>query len=337
MTARDAAILVALSFGPALGTYVVARLLLPSARRRNVGLATALVALVPVVSVVVGSLAAARAMFVSTHDLTALLVIIGGAGAAGVFGALALATELRAARAEADAAAERIVRVDRSRRELVAWVSHDLRTPLASIRAMVEAITDGVVDDQPTVRRYHAQMSDEIDRLAQLIDDLFELSRIEADALQLTLERVSLGEIVSDAIATASAIADGKGITIATRADHPLPDVRASTRELTRVVRNLLENAVRHTPTGGAVAVTVERVDGHVVVSVRDECGGIAEDDLAHVFEVAYRGEDVRTDAGAGLGLAIARGFVDAHDGAIEVLNVDRGCCFTMRLPVLDR
>jgi signal transduction histidine kinase len=336
MTARDAAILIAYSFGAALGTYVLARLLLPGARRRSVGLAAALVALVPVVSVVVGSLAAARAMFVSTHDLTALLVIVGGAGAAGVLGALALATELRAARAEADAAAARVARVDQSRRELVAWVSHDLRTPLASIRAMVEAITDGVVADPPTIRRYHEQMNDEIDRLAQLVDDLFELSRIEADALQLTLEQVSLGEIVSDAISTASVIAEGKGITIVTTAEHPLPDVRASTRELTRVVRNLLENAVRHTPTGGAVDVAVERVDGHVVVSVRDECGGIAESDLAHVFEVAYRGDDARTEVGSGLGLAIVRGFVDAHDGAIDVLNVDRGCCFTVRLPVID-
>jgi signal transduction histidine kinase len=335
MPARDATILVAIAFAVGAVTYGLARVALPAARRRSVGLAAALVALVPVVSVVAGSLVAARAMFVSTHDLRALLVIVLGAGAAGVLGALALASELRAARADADAAAARAASLDRSRRELVAWVSHDLRTPLASIRAMVEAIDDGVVADADTITRYHAQMSDEVDRLARLIDDLFELSRIEADALHLTLERVGLDEIVSDAIASASVVAAAKGVSIGTLASPPLPDVRASTRELTRVVRNLLDNAVRHTPPGGCVDLEVARVDGHVAVSVRDECGGISDDDLAHVFDVAYRGDDDR--AGGGLGLAIVRGFVHAHQGAIDVSNGDRGCCFTVRLPAADR
>jgi signal transduction histidine kinase len=337
MPAGDAALLVAISFGVALATYAVGRAAVVRSR------SPVIVGLIPVVSVALGALVAARAMFVSSHDLAALVVVVVGAGTAGVLGGLALGAELQRSRARVAALAERERALERSRRELVAWVSHDLRTPIAGIRAMVEALDDGVVVEDADVRRYHHQLTVEADRLARLVDDLFELSRIEADALQLSVEEVPLGELVSDAVASVAAVAEAKGVTLGGRVDDAAggrgPSVAGSAPELSRVVRNLLDNAVRHTPAGGAVEVAVRGGDGWAEVSVRDGCGGIPDDDLDRVFDLAYRGDAARTPGaggaptGAGLGLAIARGLVGAHHGDIAVANENGGCRFTVRLP----
>lgn len=336
----DAVVLLGISFGVALATYVAGRAVLVRSRSPVV------VALIPVVAVALGALAAANAMFVSQHDLAALVVVVAGAGTAGVLGGLALASELQSARARVAAMTERERALDRSRRELVAWVSHDLRTPIAGIRAMAEALDDGVVAEPGEVRRYHLQLIAEADRLARLVDDLFELSRIEADALQLRLERVSLGELVSDAVDSATAVAHAKGVTLDGRVDARVDEpadggaglaVAGSAPELSRVIRNLLDNAIRHTPEGGTVEVSVSHDYGCAEVSVRDGCGGIPDDDLERVFDLAYRGDAARTPgstSGAGLGLAIARGLVDAHHGDIAVRNERDGCRFTVRLPL---
>ena len=332
MPGDDAVVLVATSFGVALAAYLAGHWALRRSRSPVV------VALIPVVAMAAGSLAAAQAMFVSSHDLSALVVVVAGAGTAGVLGALALASELERARRRVEVMAERERMLERSRRELVAWVSHDLRTPIAGIRAMVEALDDGVVDDPAEVRRYHRQLVGEADRLARLVDDLFELSRIEADALALTLEPVSLGELVSDAVASASVVAESKGVRVAGRVDGPAPRVSGSAPELTRAVHNLLDNAIRHTPPGGVVEVAVAGIDGAAEVSVRDGCGGIPAADLDRVFDLAYRGDTARSpgyDEGAGLGLAIARGFVEAHRGDIAVRNEPGGCRFIVRLPLV--
>jgi signal transduction histidine kinase len=336
LPADDAVVLVLISFGVALATYGAGRAALVRSRSPVV------VALIPVVAVALGALAAAKAMFVSRHDLAALVVVIVGAGTAGVLGGLALASELQRSRAQVAALAERERALDRSRRELVAWVSHDLRTPISGIRAMVEALDDGVVAEPDDVARYHDQLIAEADRLARLVDDLFELSRIEADALHLTLDRVPLGEVVSDAVGSVTAVAHAKGVTLEGRVDGlgdggAVPAVAGSAPELSRVVRNLLDNAIRHTPAGGAVEVAVRYDAGRAEVSVRDGCGGIPDDDLDRVFDLAYRGDPARTPGGAtgaGLGLAIARGLVDAHHGDIAVHNERGGCRFTVRLPL---
>jgi signal transduction histidine kinase len=289
-----------------------------------------------VVAVAFGSLAAAQAMFVSSHDLSALVVVVAGAGTAGVLGALALATELERARWRLLEAAERERALESSRRELVAWVSHDLRTPIAGIRAMVEALDDGVVAEPDEVRRYHLQLITEADRLARLVDDLFDLSRIEAGTLAVSVERVALGELVSDVVASAAVMAGAKGVRVDGRLHGRPPEVAASAPELTRVVRNLLDNAIRHTPPGGTVEVAVCGGDDHAEVSVLDGCGGMPAHDLDRVFDLAYRGDAARTPSatgGAGLGLAIARGLVDALDGDIAVHNETGGCRFTVRLP----
>ena len=326
----DAAQLVAISFGVAIVPYVAGRLVLHRFRSPLV------VALIPVVAVAFGSLAAAQAMFVSSHDLSALVVVVAGAGTAGVLGALALATELERARGQLLDAAERERALERSRRELVAWVSHDLRTPIAGLRAMVEALADGVVDEPDDVRRYHMQLMSEVDRLARLVDDLFELSRIEAGSLAVSVERVALAEVLSDAVASAAAVAAGKGVRIEGRLDRRTPDVAGSAAELNRVVRNLLDNAIRHTAPGGTVQVAVSGTEAHAEVSVLDGCGGIPTHELDRVFDLAYRGDAARTPGaagGAGLGLAIARGLVEALDGDIVVRNEPGGCRFTVRLP----
>ena len=330
MPGHDVVGLLVTSFGVACVVFLGGRALLRRSRNPVV------VALIPVVATLLGLLVAARAMFVSRHDLSALVVVVAGAGTAGVLGALALADELDRSRRRVADLVVRERALESSRRELVAWVSHDLRTPIAGIRAMVEALDDGVVADPVEVHRYHGQLVQEADRLARLVDDLFELSRIEADALHLDMERVPLGELVSDAVASAAPVARAKGVALTGRVDGRPPDVAGSAPELLRVVRNLLDNAIRHTPPGGAVEVTVTGGPAGAEVSVVDGCGGIPAGDLDRVFDLAYRGDAARSPGaagGAGLGLAIARGFVAAHRGDIAVRNEPGGCRFTVRLP----
>ncbi|HET9772990.1 MAG TPA: HAMP domain-containing sensor histidine kinase [Acidimicrobiia bacterium] len=242
-------------------------------------------------------------------------------------------TSARLAEAQAQASA-----LERSRRELVAWVSHDLRTPLAGVRAMIEALEDRVVEDDETVARYYATMRREIDRLAGLVNDLFELSRIQSGTLSLDIESVALDELVGDAVAGAAIAASAKGVDLQGEIGEPSPVVELSTPEMVRVVRNLLDNAIRHTPPGGVVLITagLDPTGQGAEVSVQDACGGIPERDLDSVFEMAYRGDAARTpgDGGGGLGLAVARGLVEAHHGEIVVQNHGPGCRFTVRLPL---
>jgi signal transduction histidine kinase len=222
-----------------------------------------------------------------------------------------------------------------SRRELVAWVSHDLRTPLAGIRAMAEALEDGVVDDPETVARYHNAIRIEADRLSALVEDLFELSRTQAGALRLHLERVSLGDLVTDLMAGSAPLAEAKGVHLERRVAASPPELAVSTPEMLRALRNIIENAIRHTPSDGTVVVEAGREVNRAYVSVVDDGGGIPEGELERVFDVAFRGDQARTPgAGAGLGLAIARGLVEAHQGDISVRNENGGCRFTVRLPL---
>ncbi|MCT9931743.1 HAMP domain-containing histidine kinase [Planotetraspora sp. A-T 1434] len=231
---------------------------------------------------------------------------------------------------------ERERALESARRELVAWVSHDLRTPLAGMRAMAEALEDGVADDPETVKRYHTQIRLEVDRLSGMVDDLFELSRIHAGSLRLSRGRVGLGDLLADALAGVEPLARAKRVHLSGEADAAVP-VNADAGELGRAVRNLVVNAIRHTPADGTVSVRAVADGGMASLSVLDCCGGIPEDDLPRVFDVAFRGEAARTpgpDGGAGLGLAIARGIVEAHEGEIGVVNEGPGCRFEIRLPL---
>jgi signal transduction histidine kinase len=226
--------------------------------------------------------------------------------------------------------------LEASRRELVAWVSHDLRTPLAGLRAMAEALEDQVVTDPREVGRYHSQIRVETDRLAGMIDDLFQLSKIHAGALRLSPRLVGLEDLIAEVAASTEPVARAKGVRLTGGAASGMA-VLIDPAEFGRAVRNLVSNAIRHTPPTGTIEMLAMIDSGLACVSVSDQCGGIPPGDLPRVFDVAFRGESARTpdpSGGAGLGLSIARGIVEAHSGQITVHNTGPGCQFLISLPL---
>ncbi len=306
-------------------------------------------------------LGGARAMFISGHDLSVLLTMLLFAGLLAVgfslYGAGPLARrieELRRGTARLAAgdldtevpadghdelamlagdfnrmarelreAAAREREMDKARRDLVAAVSHDLRTPIASARALIEAVADGVTGDAEMEARYLASARGEIEKLGRLVDDLFELSRIDAGMLRLELEEASLRDLISDTLSSFKPRAEDKGVSIIGEVSDGVDPVLASPPRLQRVLDNLLGNALRHTPPGGEIHLRVEPGDGVARVEVSDTGEGIAREDLPYVFDRSFRGERSRAsggdDSGAGLGLAIARGLIEAHGGEIGV------------------
>jgi signal transduction histidine kinase len=289
------------------------------------------------VSAIVG-----RRMSIASRLLLASVQQVGGGGRYQPPGQVlpaelqGLSRELESAQNRLAEARDRERALEASRRELVAWVSHDLRTPLAGLRAMAEALEDEVVTDRRTVRRYHSQIREETDRLALMIDDLFELSRIHAGALRLSRSQVGIDDLIGDALASAEPLARAKGVLLRGSAADYLP-VCVDTAEVGRALRNLVINAIRHTPSDHSVEVVGDSESGMATVSVSDSCGGIPADQLPRIFDVAFRGETARTPGpgeGAGLGLSIARGIVEAHCGQIAVRNTGPGCQFVIRLPL---
>jgi len=249
-------------------------------------------------------------------------------------GALAGAFNAMADRVEE--AARQQHELDAARRALLAAVSHDLRTPLAAIRAMLEAIQDGVVDDAQTVERYHRAMHGEVERLSTLIDDLFELTRIEAGALRLSPRPTDVGELLMQSAEAMQAEAERAGVRLAIDVSPGIPLLTGDPQQLQRVLLNLITNALRHTPADGSVVLRAEPQPGGVALSVTDSGEGIPQADLPHVFERFYRADKSRSRAsgGSGLGLAIARGIVEAHGGQIAVASaLGRGTRFTVTLP----
>lgn len=225
---------------------------------------------------------------------------------------------------------------EQMRRNLIAWVGHDLRTPLTSVRAMVEALADGMVDDPATAARYLRTAKRDIHALSLLIDNLFEMAQIDAGGLQLDRQPNSLRDLLSDTVESFHGLADEKGIRLQGQVAPDVDPVSMDARLIGRVLTNLISNAIRHTPSGGTIQVNGRTVAGGVEVSVRDSGEGIRPEDLPHVFEQFYRGEKSRSRAtgGAGLGLAIVKSFVEAHGGAIRAESkVGEGTRFTFFLP----
>ncbi len=247
-------------------------------------------------------------------------------------------SELRSTAAALAATRERERALETARRDLVSWVSHDLRTPLAGLRAMAEALEDGVVD-QPEL--YYKQIGASVERLNQMVEDLFDLSRIQAGVVSRDYESIALDDLVSDCIAALEPLAVAQGVRLSGSGGGAAA-ITGSGPELNRALTNLVANAIRHTRAEGRVDVRVTVVTepgalAEVVVS--DECGGIPSEHLERVFEVGFRGEAARTPhalehTGAGLGLAITRGIVEAHDGTVDVENAPGGCRFRVRLPI---
>lgn len=344
-----------------------------TARLSSLHGAMVLTAIGAVAAAATAIVASASAMFISGHDLRLVMVALGLGVALGIVLASTVARPLEAdlrairdtaarvatgdrrvrtgvTRADevgalaaaldemidrlAEAEAERD-RMEEARRGFLAAVGHDLRTPLTSLRGAIEAIEDGMVEDP---RRYLAAMRADVALLGSLVDDLFLLSRIESGALELTREDTDLAELGDEAVEVArlATRARGRRVRVVLEATGSVP-VRAAPRELGRVLRNLLDNAVRHAPEDTTVRLQVMAEDGHAVVRVRDEGEGFAAGLVDRAFESFVRADAARTrdGAGAGLGLAIARGLVEAHDG-IVCAHPGPGGHVEVRLPGRD-
>jgi signal transduction histidine kinase len=340
-------------------------------RRAKVARQSALTAAVTAAVALAGLWAVSAQMLVSSHDLAVVLASLPVAAGAGVAYGVATARQvaadlealarvarrleagdlaararvqgsaevaliaetLNAAAARLAEARERERRMEQERRDLIAWASHDLRTPLASLRALAEALADDLAPDEATRRRYLAGLTANVERLSRLVDDLFELSAIQAGTVVVQLEPTSLPELVTEVLDRFEPEAAAAGVRLERHLDGDRP-VAAGGDQLGRVLANLVVNGIRHTPPGGRVLVAAGGADdGTAVLRVRDGCGGIPEADLARVFDQLWRGDPARTTNGAGLGLAIARGLVTAHGGSIAVANIPGGCEFTVRLP----
>jgi signal transduction histidine kinase len=316
----------------------------------------------------------ARLMFASQHDLvlgTILLLFAGGmAIALGWFFATTLGERIdslrKAARtlaqgdlsarvvsqgrdelaelseafnemaAKVEAATQEQRELDQLRHELLAWTSHDLQTPLASMRAMVEALADNMVDDEATRQRYLATIRREIQSLSALIDDLLQVAQIDAGGLRIDPAWNSLSDLVSDTLEAFSELASQQGISLAGEAAPDLDPAWFDAPRIGRVLTNLIQNAIQHTAEGGEVRLAARREDERIVVEVSDNGEGINQDDLPFVFETFYRGEKSRSRAtgGSGLGLAISRGLVEAHGGEISARSkVGQGTTISFNLP----
>ena len=350
-------------------------------RHRSIRWQLGLIVVVAVGSVLVGVVAAARMMFISAHDWSVIALVAVVAGAVSLVVAITVGiaisrwsealrrdarlldshgsyvaadrgpSELQALSAELARTSERLeesrlreARLEESRRELISWVSHDLRTPLAGMRAMTEALEDGIAVDP---ERYHRQSRAEVDRRVRMVDDLFELSRIHAGVLRIRPEQVMLSDLVSEAIAGADPVARARSVRLGGSVDDGIV-LTADAAGMSRVMTNLIMNAIRHTPADGVVEIRGRALPDGVELSVSDECGGLSEDDMGRVFDLAWRGQPARTPEpalgayearGAGLGLAIVKGIVEAHRGFVEVENVGdpvpAGCRFLVRLPAV--
>jgi signal transduction histidine kinase len=310
-------------------------------------------------------------MFVSDHDAVVLMVLLVYGIAAGVAAALMLARTTTGAMATLSATADALGRgdldaragtmdagpeldalartldqmaerlqasqarerqVESIRRDLITTVSHDLRTPLASLRAMVEAVDDGIVTDTPSLQRYAGEMRRSVTQLSDMVDDLFELAQLDAGAIESETRRARVDDLVNRAVATVGPAADAKGLALVT--DLRVGDAACSPR-LARVLQNLLVNAVRHTPADGTVRIEAHRVGDRLQLAVEDTGEGIGPEDLTHVFEPFFRADPARSGAGAGLGLALAKRIVEALGGNISAeSSTAAGSRFAVDLPL---
>ena len=237
-------------------------------------------------------------------------------------------TEIAELGAAFNGMATRLEELFDARRELVAWASHDLRTPLAAIRAMIEAVEDGVASPE----QYTQALAEQVRVLGALVDDLFELARIDAGVLTLELKEASLTGLVHSCLRGIEAEAARRNVRLETRLDGS-PTVRCAPDKVERILLNLLTNALRHTPSDGSIAVRVAPASDQVRVSVEDSGEGIAPEALRRVFDRFWRDDPARSGAGSGLGLAIARGLVEAQGGRIWAENRASGgarVCFTL-------
>jgi signal transduction histidine kinase len=359
---------------PAIAATVVAMivarpLLARSPLRQSLTGVAALAAIVGIVNLVLLT----RHMFVSQHDATQVAILLiyslgAGIGAAWGLaraqtsaverlaatarklgagdlsartGVLEAAPELNALARTLDEMADELRStlarerdIESRRRDLITAVSHDLRTPLGNLRAVTEAIDDGVVEDLPTIRRFVGEMRRSVDELVVLVDDLFELVQLDAGAIEAETERALLSDVVRSALASIQPQARAKQLSLSAALNGA--GATLCSPHLVRVVQNLLQNAVRHTSTGGTVRIEARQSERTLELAVQDEGEGIAPQDLQKVFEPFWRGDRARSSSGSGLGLALAKRIVEALGGRIQVESRPaRGARFRVTLPIV--
>jgi len=371
MHASELAHLAALMAPALVVTLVAIAVARPLLARSSMRQSLVAVAIVGTVVGLANLVVLARQMFVNDHDATMLGVLFLYSTGSGVGAALALArarsravarlAETARALGEGDldarvghleggpeldtlavtlddmatklqAAMERERRIERTRRDLVTAVSHDLRTPLSSLQAMVEAIEEGVIEDTPNLRRYAVEMRRSVSQLVSMVEDLFEMVQLDEGAIETETHRARLVEIVSSAVAAVEVQAREKRLSLVTNLNGA-EDAPCSPR-MTRVLQNLLVNAVRHTPADGTVQVHASRSPDGLEVAVEDTGEGLAPEDLERVFEPFFRADPARSGPGAGLGLALAQRIVESLGGRIEAESRPAvGSRFSVQLP----
>ena len=371
-SATEALELAGVAGGGASAVGLLGAAVLYVARHRSIAVQSAIVALTLIGAVAAGAMAASRLMLDASHPVAALGVILISSGTIGILISLVLGTRLRmgsdrlisATRQigegnlvtvveqppgeefarlarELDSMQSQLQRsrlreraVEEARRELVAWMSHDLRTPIGRIKAIVEALGDGIITNAAEVSDYHARLLKEVDRLGTLVGDLLELNRINAGALNLEPERVSLREVVSESVASFNVIAASRDVTL-NGPEHVDADVLMSVTHFERALANLLDNALRYSHPGGVVDVGVSETEESVSVFVDDACGRVDVDELRQLLvgpHASHEGNGVRKN---GLGLPIAKGLIEAQGGRLNVERTRRGCRFALTLGTL--
>lgn len=330
MTAEQNAILLSVATTGIVG--LVAALAVWALSRTRPAVAAFGAPVVVVLALAAGVAIATREMLIDDNAYqTVLVVLLAGAPLALLIGFL-LALRVRAVAADAArdrADRERIHQVEESRRETIRWLSHDLRTPLAGIRALAEAGAEGASPAETGDRIVR-----EVDRLDAMVDDIAELSRLHGTPRR-EVTPAPVDDLVSDAVSVVSPLAESEGVLIEA-GELGGAIVAVEPREVTRAVTNIVRNAVQHSPSGGVVSVSTRTEPGRAIVDVSDSCGGIPDTDLAHVLEPGWRGDQARSERGMGLGLAIADEVARAHGGEVTVHNTpDSGGC-TVRFIVTD-
>jgi signal transduction histidine kinase len=222
--------------------------------------------------------------------------------------------------------------LERLRKELIAWIGHDLQTPLTSISAVIEALADGMVQDPEMEQRYFDTAKNNISSLSHLIDDMFQMAQIDAGGLELHIESVSISDLISDTLESFTELAKRRDITLQGSVSPDLGEVKIDARRINRVLNNLIDNALKHTPDNGLVEVRSNKFEKGIIVEVIDNGEGISQEDLPYIFDLFYRGDISRrsSTSGTGLGLAISKGIIAAHGGEIKVDSQPGLTCFSI-------
>ena len=327
-----------LALGGSLPVVLLGGLAIRLARSWSLTFSRVVLVLIPTLATFAGGFFASRFMTGGTFHAVALVLVI---VAIVTLPAAVMLARYQARRTVWEQEIQEVERsAELSRRQLVAFVSHDLRTPLAAIRALSEAIADGVVTDDEA-RSQAKRIEQESIRLSEMVNDLFEISKINAGAVTAPYERVALDEVVDDVRNIHHTSAERAGVAL--EVELPAAPVRVigSDRALVRVLSNLVANAIAHTPAGGKVSLSMGSDDDGAWVRVDDTGVGISATDLPRVFDVAYRGSNDRVPrsdsslpSGSGLGLAIASGLIRAHRGTLSARNLSTGARFEVRLPL---